>query len=526
MGLAVKSEFNSWYIPVAHGANFGHEQLNFKIPTDLFEGFEGRIYAHNMKFDWQTLELHGIHLPVGNLWCTMMMSVYIDENHVIGHDLDSVLKHYLGEQKKKVEKKALMDFGWTNSPVDFMAIYAEQDTGELLNLADVLHAKMEPDWVNLWENIDRRFMLLLATMEMRGIRIDYDLCESTEKKLSARMQEIVKEIGFDPGKQKKKFLYPKLFDPPPVGLGLSVPSRTPKTREPQVTANWLESVGHPLTALLYEYSKSQKQNSSYYSAYLRRSTRDFPRLHPNFKQHGTETGRLSCENPNLQQIPRDEYKDAYVKRLFLPDKGRELWEIDYRTIEYRLQAVYAQDKELIDLFENEGDFHQLVADDLTQQTGFPISRQQAKTVNYLMAFGGGPGVLDKQLKVGLERAKKIHRGYKEAYPAIFDRAAEAQSYAEEHGEIQTWSGRTRHFMYSSEYHSAFNACIQGGAFEIVKRSMLLLDEAGFYICNQVHDSVWIQVYSEKEVIEAERIMSEWTKAQFGLTFRTDRKRLN
>jgi DNA polymerase I-like protein with 3'-5' exonuclease and polymerase domains len=92
-------------------------------------------------------------------------------------------------------------------------------------------------------------------------------------------------------------------------------------------------------------------------------------------------------------------------------------------------------------------------------------------------------------------------------------------------QIDMWSDRTRHFVFASETHKAFNAVIQGGAFEIVKRSMLLLWEKGFDICNQVHDSVWLNVDNEKEVIEAEEIMSGWTKDFFGLTFRTDRKRL-
>ena len=93
-------------------------------------------------------------------------------------------------------------------------------------------------------------------------------------------------------------------------------------------------------------------------------------------------------------------------------------------------------------------------------------------------------------------------------------------------EIDLWSGRTRHFKWKSETNKAFNSVIQGGAFEVIKRSMLLLKEAGFVISNQVHDSVWINVKSEKEVIEAQKLMEEWTTQVFGLTFRTDRKLLH
>ena len=493
------------------------------MPADLFKTYRGPIIAHNMKFDWGVLSDSGVLVPTDNLWCTMMLSVYIDENHIPGHDLDTVFKRYLGEQKKKVEAAALKKFGWEKAPVEFMAQYAEQDCQPLPELFKVLKEATPERHIKLWEEVDRPFMLLLSEMEHRGILIDYHLCQKYQSLCEKRLAEIIQELGFDPA--KPSLLHPRLFESPPLGLGLKIPSLTPNGK-PHVSLGWLDSVGHPLTALVSEYRKTAKQLSSYFNAYLSVTTRENPRLHPNFKQHGTETGRLSCENPNLQQIPREEYGDASVKKLFLPEPGKELWEIDYRTIEYRLQSVYAQSRKLIELFENEGDFHQLVADDITNKVGFPVSRQKAKTINYLMSFGGGPAVLDKQLGIGLGKAKGIHEAYKAAYPEIFDKALEATEVAQRDMEIDMWDGRTRHFKFPSECNKAFNAVIQGGAFSIVKRSMLKLADAGFTISNQVHDSVWIQVDRESEVIEAENIMSGWTHSFFGLTFRTDRKRLN
>ncbi|MET0785589.1 MAG: DNA polymerase [Paenisporosarcina sp.] len=199
--------------------------------------------------------------------------------------------------------------------------------------------------------------------------------------------------------------------------------------------------------------------------------------------------------------------------------------MDFRTIEYRLQAVYAQDQKLIELFESEGDFHQLVADDISNKLGVKFPRQQAKTVNYLMSYGGGKQVLAKALRVPVSVAQSIHAAYRNSYPLIFDKALEAQHAAEANMEIPMWSGRVRHFKYQGECHKAFNAVVQGGAFEIVKRSMLKLREAGFTMSNQVHDSVWINVDNEKDVLEAQHIMEGWTKDYFGLSFRTDRKRL-
>ena len=295
-------------------------------------------------------------------------------------------------------------------------------------------------------------MLLLAEMESLGIPIDRELCQSLNEQCLTRLAEIRLALDFDPAKSSQ--LHPKLFSDPPFGLGLKIPSRTP-TGKPQVSLDWLASQGHPTCALVYEYRKIAKQQSSYFSAYLDLTTRAYPRLHPNFKQHGTETGRLSCEMPNLQQIPREDYKDAEVKKLFLPEEGQQLWEIDFRTIEYRLQACYAQDQRLISLFENEGDFHQLVADDLSKQLGVTFPRQQAKTVNYLMSYGGGKQVLAKALNTSVSIAQNIHAAYRASYPLIFDKAQEAQQSAESNGlAIPMWSGRTRHFKYPGETHKA------------------------------------------------------------------------
>jgi DNA polymerase I-like protein with 3'-5' exonuclease and polymerase domains len=104
-----------------------------------------------------------------------------------------------------------------------------------------------------------------------------------------------------------------------------------------------------------------------------------------------------------------------------------------------------------------------------------------------------------------------------------NQATEAARYA---GEVRLWSGRKRHLKWESECIKAFNSIIQGGSFEIVKRSMLRLQGAGFDIRSQVHDSVWLMVDSEKEIIEAEKIMADWTEELFELKFSVESKRLN
>ena len=499
---------------------------NMCVPADLFDGIDVPIIAHNMKFDYQVLRKLGLKLPTGNLQDTMAMSHFICEwnkGKNEGHSLEIVAPKYLGRgSQKEVRKAKAMRPVWEITPPDLMAVYAEQDARLLPELYKKLLPLMEPAWISQWEEVDRDFMLLLADIETLGLPIDRVLAEKYQQQCLDRMEEIRRELGFDPAKPSE--LHPKLFSQPPLGLGLEISQRTP-TGKPKVDLDWLASRGHPLTALVYEYRKTQKQVSSYFSPYCSLTTRDYARLHCDFRQYGTQTGRMSCADPNLQQIPREEYENASVKKIFNPEDGKQLWEIDFRTIEYRLQAVYAKDSNLLDLFRSEGDFHQLVAEDVSRQSGLSISRQQAKTINYLMSFGGGVKVLNEQLGVGFQKAKQIHEAYKNSYPLIFRKAAEATDAANRNMEVPMWFGRKRHFQYPSDCHKAFNAAIQGGSFEIVKRSMLKLREAGFTMSNQVHDSVWINVDSERDVLDAQKLMEDWTEPKFGLRFSTDRKRL-
>ena len=519
LGISVSFEDQDWYIPVGH-QNFAGVDLqaqNLRVPKNIFADISQPIIFHNAKgVDLPTLDDMGIIVPRDKIWDIMIMHHYIDENLKKkdgGHDLATLSKRYLRDEKEVTLKKS-MEPMWVHTPPFVMEKYATRDSRNTLDLFPIFQELSKPAWLKQWEDFDRRFMLLLMKIERRGLPIDRELCSEWEAKCDLRMQQIREQLGFDPAKPSQ--LHPKLFDNPPQGLGLDIPSKTP-TGKPQVPGKWLQRVGHPVTALIYEYRKTSKQKSSYFSAYLRLTSRDYPRLHTHFNQNGTVTGRLSSEEPNLQQIPREEYGDTFVKEVFLPEPGKQLWEIDFRTLEYRLSAIYSQEPVLLEIFRNEGDFHQQVADDIG------ISRHSAKTVNYIMSFGGGVETLAAELGVSYKKAEPIHKAYRAAYPKLFQKMAMAEVKADQAGEIDMWYGRTRHFQYRSEHRKAFNAAIQGGAFEIVKRAMLKADEDGADVSNQVHDSVWINVEKESEVEEIQHVMSDWTTKPFGLTFSTDRK---
>jgi len=509
MGVSIHVDGQSAYIPVGHTSYFHDVPKNQIIPSDYFDCISCSVVFHNAKFDISVLAQAGCPVPTERVMDTMIMAHVIDENRR-NYSLDQLAKAY-GCTNKATETSKVMKQNWNNMPVVAMMSYACVDVVATAELYEKLLPLYE-EHKDLWENYDRQFMLLLAKMEDKGIPLDGEMCKDLEIKTKIRMVQIEAELGFDPS--KPSLLRSKLFSEPPVGFGLKPLSFTPKKQEPQVNKAFLERTNHPVCGLLLEYSQLKKYLTSYFVPYQKKAGLA-GRLYPSFRQHGTVTGRLSCAEPNLQQIPRE----SYVKDVFMPERGCHLVEIDYSNIEMRLAVVYSQQPELLAEFSaRNGDVHGRVAKSLG------IERFKAKVVNFLIIYGGGAKALAYQLKISEGEARKIINGMRKSYPEIFTTMKRAENACQHNGgNVRLWSNRVRHFPYQSEYHKAFNSVVQGGAFEIVKRSMLLLDESGFDIRNQVHDSVWLNVQDLNTVKEAESIMEGWVEQEFGLPFYVESK---
>lgn len=511
LGISIATEHHTFYIPVGHESFMGEDVENVSVPLDLFKDLEAPIGYFNAKFDIEVLLNAGFELPRRTIWDAMLMCHHINENE-FQFSLDAMSKKYLGKEsvKEKELAKAAKKFGWSCVPPYIMDKYASMDA--VLTRDLVLKLMPMFDLYQEAYRYDMQFLWLLVDLERKGVRVNLDKVVDLQEQCYTRLEELKKQIGFDPA--KTKLLQERLFSEPPVGYGLKVLEKTPGGK-PKVSDKFLEVTNHPVCGLIREYRQINKQLTSYYNSYERLCS-GYGRLHPSFKQHGTVTGRLSCADPNMQQIPRD----SPIKSLFLPEDGFQLWEIDFKNIEMRLAAVYSQESSLLETFREEGDVHQLTADLLG------ISRQHAKTVNFLIIYGGGAKALSQQINLSESECRKILDRFRQAYPRLFATMNAATAATESNGGwVKMWSGRRRHFMWSNEYHKAFNSIVQGGAFEIVKRSMLLLQEQGFDMRNQVHDSVWLNVKSQDEVLAAEKIMSEWTTEDFGLTFSVESKRL-
>jgi DNA polymerase-1 len=216
--------------------------------------------------------------------------------------------------------------------------------------------------------------------------------------------------------------------------------------------------------------------------------------------HGTITGRLSCREPNLQQIPKSGTKpwNGAMKACFVPRPGYALVSVDYSQLELRLATVYAQEPELVATF-NEG---RDIFTEMSEQLG--MNRNDTKTFVYSTQYGAGLKRISNVFGISPTEANAIRQRYYETYPLFRAASDKAARFVTDYSKIRLWSGRYRHFLYpEEESHKAFNSLCQGGGADIVERAMVRLSDDGFNdgeecrILLQIHDEAVVEIRQDK-----------------------------
>ena len=486
------------------------------------------LIFHNAKFDLVSLSTIGINYT-GKFYDTMLMSHLIDEN-TMSKGLDHLAHLYLkdpGKKKEDIFVNSLKYFGWKNLPVDCVRAYAAYDAELTLRLWEFLQVEWARQFLEcIWEE-RQQFVRLIIKMEAQGVRTDDNLVKSEFSRGQARMQEIQSLLGLNPGSRND--LETLLIDT----LHLSVLKETPggqpsfdKTVMPQYEV-LLEKLNNPTAALVLEYRGYQTATGLNYKPMAELLSPD-GRLRPNYKLHGTVTGRLSCEKPNLQQIPKvsDKPWNGKLKQAFIPAVGFNLYEGDYSQLELRLGACYAQERGMLDVFKDPD------RDIFTEMAlALNMTRFDTKTLTYSLQYGGGVNRISNVFGVSPAKAAEIKDNYFNTYPGFKRMTQTAGAKCRSAGEVKIWSGRRRHFQYpKDEAHKAFNSVIQGGAADIVMRTMLRLDrEVADENCRmllQVHDSVVFEIAEgmESEYVPKIKQCMENVTPDFGVWFRAEIKK--
>lgn len=402
--------------------------------------------------------------------------------------------------------------------------------------------QFESPFPNFWER-EMDILRMLQKMESRGVLLDQEMCRRERAIGEAELFRLHEKLGnYSPTSSRQ---LEKLFRK--IGIPLLEDHKT-KNGSYSFDKAAMEDYDRLLELRADQYGETAKDILAYrgwnktitsnYNPYLELVSPD-GRLRPNFNQSGTKTGRFSCNEPNLQQIPRNSPKrwNGKLKEVFIAKPGFRLVGVDYSQLEFRLGAAYAQQTNLIDIFnrskypekysKEERDVFTQMANELNKD------RQDCKTLTYAKTFGAGlmkiaimlgddiPELVrhnyrkpDKgssierysQYKAAWEYLKslesaKFYSDWEKNYSRIVAHAKYVNEYAQEQQFIRMWSSRRRRFPGGRDAHKAYNSLIQGGGAEIVKSAMLRLykeiDNPECEMLLQVHDSVLFEIKENK-----------------------------
>ncbi|ALY09308.1 DNA polymerase I [Arthrobacter phage Jasmine] len=513
------------YFPMYHkrGVNLDEEDA-FKLLDAIAEK---PLAAHNIIFDKNVLH-HAGYPNVEKFYCTQRIAHLLDENSK-QYSLDAVSLRFLGYAAKEKDpdfELALLAYGWAGMPSEIMHKYAKADAvGTFHTLeAQMKNKEFTPQLLNYWQKIGAPTLSVLSKMRRLGVRIDVDRCKREQETGEQIMAEIEDRVGGKPSSSKflQRVLIEELGLPQIISKKTGNPTFDKEAMKRYDLMLEREEKHNGLAKEILTYRGWQKAVSGYYLPYQRFVERD-GRLRAEYKPFGTVTGRFSCADPNLQQIPKETDKawNGAVKSCLIPADGYKLWELDYSQLEFRLAAAASREEGLLEIF-NDGQ-----RDIFTEMAAqLEMERQDVKTLTYSIQYGGGVQRIMDVFGVSKSRATEIIANFYERYPNLKKAGNAAGRQVASTGKIGIWSGRARHFKYpGSEYYKAFNSYVQGGAADLVTDVMVKADrEIANEECRmllQVHDSLVWEIAIGKEQYYLPEIEKVMTSPQFGVHLAVD-----
>jgi DNA polymerase-1 len=482
--------------------------------SEVFEALRPLFFSdlvkvgHNVKFDARSISKYYGEIPPGPYADTMLLQHIVNEN-LMSYSLEQLIGHNYGKHDAYARDGKLGKI-ITQVPFSKASHYVHLDVRWTWMLYQRLWSKVKLD-TTLMDCFyqDSEVLRILMHMENQGIPVAQRNMKTLGKELDGRMRDILLALseytpaGFNPDstKHKQQFLFNKKRE---GGLGLK-PYKLTKGGAPSVDEESLRflEAKHPALSLLVEWSETQKLKSTYVDGLLPKLNNS--RLHPSFHLHRTTTGRMSSSDPNLQNIPRE----SSVRSLFVAPDDHTLLVADYDQIELRVMAMFSQDKELLNVFNNNIDIHTGAAallfgkavDEVTSE-----ERQIGKGVNFLTAYGGGAGKLARTTGIPFEQAQHMIQEYYRQFSGLTEWKQKVVATGRKQGYVTTISGRRRRLpdLMSSDSEArsraerqAVNAVVQGSAADICKTAMIdiykTLENTGAHMLVQVHDELVVAV---------------------------------
>ncbi|HMA13032.1 MAG TPA: DNA polymerase I, partial [Steroidobacteraceae bacterium] len=527
------------YLPLAHRYAGAPDQLDLDATLALLKPWlESDRHAkvgHHLKYDAHVLRNHGIRL--GGMRHDSMLESFVLDSVATRHDMDSVVKHYLGIDTIKYEDvagKGAKQIGFDQVPVENATQYAAEDADVTLRMHQALWPRLcaMPALRSLYEDIEQPLSLVLLEMEEHGVLLDAALLRRQSGELGARVRELQGlahkaaggEFNLDSPKQLQQILFEK--------MQLPVIRKTP-TGQPSTAEDVLEELAgdYELPRLILEYRGLAKLKSTYTDKLPEQIDPVSGRVHTSYHQAVAATGRLSSMDPNLQNIPIRTPEGRRIRQAFIAPPGHVLMAADYSQIELRIMAHLSGDAALVRAFAEDRDVHQATAAEVLSKPPdavTPEERRSAKAVNFGLIYGMSAFGLAKQLGIGRNEAQQYVDLYFERYPGVKAFMDRTREQAREQGYVETVRGRrlylpdirsrNRQLQQYAE-RSAINAPMQGTAADIIKLAMLRVQRECVArslpakLIMQVHDELVLEV-AESAVEETRAMLcAEMTAAE-------------
>lgn len=468
--------------------------------------------GQNIKYDIEVLMNYNVSVK-GELFDTMLAHYLIQPD--MRHNMDVLAETYLSYKPQSIEeligKKGKKQGSMRDVDPAKVAEYAGEDADITFQLKEFFAPKLKEDKVwELYRNIETPLINVLADMEHKGVKVDEAGLIRYSEELHKELLELdasIKELaGVDFLISSPKQLGEVLFDK------LKLVDKPKKTKSGQYATGEEILVSlkgkHDIIDKILAFREIGKLKSTYVDALPREVNPKTGRIHTSFNQAVAATGRLSSNNPNLQNIPIRSERGKKIRAMFIPsDRNHILLAADYSQIELRIIASISKDKAMIDAFNAGEDIHTATAARVFGVKLEEVTREQrshAKTVNFGIIYGVSAFGLSNQTNLSRKEAKALIDSYFESYPGIKSYIDGQVEFARKNGYVETLMGRKRYLKDINSVNAvvrghaernAMNAPIQGSAADIIKLAMINVHEAmiekGFKstMILQVHDEL-------------------------------------
>lgn len=510
IGLGVCPK-EAWYVPLngALASQIGREAiLNALKP--LFANSRIHFYGHNLKYDYHVLRNAGI--PIATIGFDTILASYLLNTHSRRHSLDELALENFGFVKTPIDSllgKGKQQVTMAEVPVEKVAHYCCEDIDYTIRLKEVLEPEIEKRGLqDLYYKLELPLLKVLAEMERRGIYLDVKRLAPFGAELAQHLEQFSKEIyemageefNLNSPQQISKILFEK--------MGIRAPKGTSTSSEVLDLLKW----EHPIAGKIQEYRVLEKLRSTYVEVLPTEVNPTTGRIHCTFNQSVAATGRLSCQDPNLQNIPVRSEVGLRIRESFRPEKeGWSYVAADYSQIELRLLAHLSNDPVLIAAFNNNEDIHQHTASVVFHVPIDQVSKEmraRSKAVNFGIIYGQGAYGLSQSLGIPQKEAAKFIEMYFNQYPQVKAFLEGCKDRARLTGKAVTLTGRERAIpeilskniqIRNAAERLAVNTPFQGSAADLIKMAMLEINTAAQeldlqgYMILQVHDELIFEV---------------------------------